>query len=428
MITNMIDITYRKAPLPVLMLIILCVLVSIRFWSYVYLPPILGLIQFIITIFCVILISSRKKCYKSDKIDLIVKWTIITIFLSIIPAVIDWGQSVYGTSRVCISLSYPLFLYFVLRNYMVSTNMLLKILTIVSLVWVFLELFQQLTYPPFVLFSGAFVSKDNITERLGLWRFYIWGVDFVMIAFSYWLCQVRGNGNSISIKKLLMALIFIVGLLCYCSRKHIYVTLLVIGLFSLKGKGKQKYILMFLVLGFFFLLYIFFYADFRQLNEESSVAQGEGEDFIRFLAAKYFLFDFSDSDLYPIFGAGLAEEGSKLWRQLDYLGNMYGEFVGYYQADIGIIGYYSKFGLMGVSAIIMYIVYFIKNWKFIDEWLKYFFIMKMILIIFDFWAIWDVGMMAYSIFLYLLCCNVNKNKQKELLFYGNRNTNISLCT
>ena len=36
--------------------------------------------------------------------------------------------------------------------------------------------------------------------------------------------------------------------------------------------------------------------------------------------------------------------------------------------------------------------------------------MKMFLIIFDFWAIWSVGMMAYAVFLYMLDQNIKKNK------------------
>ena len=84
---------------------------------------------------------------------------------------------------------------------------------------------------------------------------------------------------------------------------------------------------------------------------------------------------------------------------------------------MGLIGYFSKFGIIGVSAIIWYIIEFIKQRKYIDSWLIGFFVMKIMLIIFDFWAIWDVGMSAYAIFLYMLHCNINKNlnNQKKLL-------------
>lgn len=88
-----------------------------------------------------------------------------------------------------------------------------------------------------------------------------------------------------------------------------------------------------------------------------------------------------------------------------------------YQADVGIIGYFSKFGLLGTSAIIWYIVEFVKRRNYIDSWLIGFFVMKMVLVIFDFWAIWDVGMAAYALFLYILHRNINKNmiQQKKII-------------
>ena len=41
------------------------------------------------------------------------------------------------------------------------------------------------------------------------------------------------------------------------------------------------------------------------MNEQSIEAQGEGEDFIRFLALDYYLFKFSDSPLYFWLGSGI---------------------------------------------------------------------------------------------------------------------------
>lgn len=39
--------------------------------------------------------------------------------------------------------------------------------------------------------------------------------------------------------------------------------------------------------------------------------------------------------------------------------------------------------------------------------------MKLILIVFDFWGNWNVGMMAYVIFLYMLELNIQKIKVNE---------------
>ena len=79
---------------------------------------------------------------------------------------------------------------------------------------------------------------------------------------------------------------------------------------------------------------------------------------------------------------------------------------------MGIIGYYSQVGLVGVSAIIYYIYVFIRNWKYIDVEYKLFFIMKFMLVVFDFWMMWAVGIVAYGVFLYLLNENIKYNKLK----------------
>ena len=406
---NEILIHYKKQSQLMIYFIVFSVLVAIDFWSFIYLPAIKSYTSTFIVVVCMCLIVGTKRQYKKDFISVIVTWTIITCFTGIIPAAIDYNQSFIESISACVRLLYPLFIYFILKKYSVNDLVLLKIISFVSFVWVMLELFQQITYPPYVWFSGRYLAYEgNIEQRLGMWRFYIWGVDFVMIAFSYWLYSIKENKNKTTIINILMTIIFTIGLLCYGSRKHIYVTLIICFLFLIKGFGQKKWLLVILFFLSSYFLYENFYTEWLELNEKAANVQGEGEDFIRFIAAKYFIFDFSDSPLYPIFGAGLHAGNSKLSNIIENLTQ-----IGYYQADVGIIGYYSKFGLLGVSAIIMYIVYFIKNWKFIDEWLKYFFIMKVILIVFDFWAIWDVGMMAYAIFLYILGCNIQKNKLKK---------------
>lgn len=405
-------------------LLIVSILVSIDFWSFLSWSNNLLYSALLFSVYICFLCVTIKT-YKDNFIDKIVKWTIITVLLSIIPSMVDYGQDFYHTFRQCLGLIYGLFLYFVLKRYSFPPITIVKVITVVSVIWVAIELGQQVTYPSF-WFSGRYLLFDDLEERMGLWRFYIWGVDFVMIAYAYWISNISNNINRKRGKSILLMLFLLVGLLCYGSRKHIVAVLFILIIWGVTRKGKQKYYAIAALILILAVLFVNYFSEWQNLNEEASQSQGEGEDFIRVLEAVYFLNDFSDSPLYPIFGAGMEVEGSKLYKLINYLGTMYGPTKGFYQADVGIIGYYSKFGLLGVSAIIMYIGYFIKNWKYIDEWLKYFFIMKMILIVFDFWAIWDVGMMAYSIFLYLLDYNIRKNKSIAFITNENRYTDISL--
>jgi len=406
-----------KESIVVKILIWLTLLTAIQFWSYIYFDPAFVSGRLPVLVFIVLfayLLFCKKPSSKKDSngIERIVIWTLITIFLCVIPASVDYGQSIFQTAVQCMRLSYGLLIFFILKWADVRPKYILRVITIVSLVWVFLELFQQVTYPEF-WFSGRYLIDDYVTERMGLWRFYIWGIDFVMLVYAYWLGRFISEEKNANRKiALLVMLVCMAGLLCYCSRKHIYVTIFILVYAMLVAKGNSKYLYGFIILAILYYVYDNFYVSFKEMNEEAINAQGSGEDFIRFMAAEYFISDFSDSPLYPFLGAGMEVKGSPLYYQLDRLKNIFGN-LGFYQADVGIIGYYSKFGLVGVSAILWYIYKFIKNWKYIDNWLKYFFIMKMILIIFDFWAIWAVGMTAYAFFLYLLDKNITKNKLKE---------------
>lgn len=392
-------------------LVIVGILLSTDFYSYIYYFPrrtyhlLLGII-YIVTIF------HYKKKYHDTFLDYTVMFTVLSIFLSIIPAVVDYNQDYLPTLMVCFCWNYCLLLYFIFKRSNISTKNLVIVVSTFSVLWVFLELFQQFTYPDF-LFSQRFKIVGFVQERMGLWRFYILGVDFVMLAFAYWLGETD-NKKRQNYYSYLFSAVFLVGLLCYGSRKHIYTILFTLSLFAfwtVKG-GRNRVVKIVLVVCFLLFLYINFYGQWVDLNESAALSQGEGEDFIRYMSAKYYLFDFSDSNLYPIFGAGLPVDGSSLESKLSLAHNMFGDKIGFWQADIGILGYYSMFGALGVSAIVMYICFFIYNWKYIDTWLKIFFIMKMILIVFDFWAMWNSGMTVYAIFLYLLDKNVRQNKAK----------------
>ena len=345
--------------------------------------------------------------YKDGVFYKMIVWTLISIFISVIPAYLYYGQSLFESIRACTSLSFGLIYYFLLKQWKFPEENLLNIIKWICVIWVVLELGQQITYPR-IWFSNTFSRLGEVPERMGLYRVYIWGIDFVMIAFSYYLGKMISNGRKK--KDVLLFLLFFAGILCYCSRKHILTCLFAIAFSVLQTSGSKKIMYGIFVTAIFIFLYVNFYDTYHEMSTEVQAAQGEGGDFIRFISAKFFLFDYSAEPLYPLWGAGIPGGVGGLFLYTDYLG----QDLGIYQADVGIIGYYSMVGLLGVSAIMMYIVKFIKNWRYIDNWFKYFFIMKMFLIVFDFWAIWGVGMFAYAVFLYMLELNIKKNKEFAL--------------
>lgn len=401
-------------------IVILSIVSVMDFWSYIpFLEGKFGILGWLINTFLfiyyflVIIFKKKLKC-KYEKIDKIVVWTIFTIFIGVLPTCYTYGQNIGETLMACLRLVIGLFLYLVLRRWNYPVSMMIKIVTFVSVVWVILEIGQQFTYPNF-WFSGRYLLYNNIEYRMGLYRYYIWGIDFVMLALAYWCLNFFTSMGTGQVKKYTFILFAILaaGILCYCSRKHIYAFLLLMVIPIIKLQGKQRRNAFFIVIIALVFLFYNFYDDFSTMNNESMASQEDDNgDFVRFVSARYFLFDFSSDWTYYLWGMGVDTAGSRLHKILQNL-----SILRIYQADVGLIGYFSKFGIIGVSAIIWYIIEFIKQRKYIDSWLIGFFVMKIMLIIFDFWAIWDVGMSAYAIFLYMLHCNINKNlnNQKKLL-------------
>lgn len=367
---------------------------------------------FYIGSFLLVLCCAYRKKFEKGEMSDVVCWTLLSASFSIIPAFIDWNARIESYFYGLVTTYYGFFFYYLLRIWKVSPEDILKIVSAFCLIWVIIEIGQQFTYPQY-WFLGRRNDTGFVENRMGLWRFYIWGVDFVMLVFSFYAGKFF-DGTKAK-KKIIYALIFAIGILCYCSRKHIIAILTVCIYGILKSRSEHRWTIRLICLALLTLLLLNFYSDFSQINADASENQGAGEDFIRYLAALFYINDFSDSALYPIFGTGW---GSQLLNsKLEYCTDI----LRFYRADIGILGYYSSVGLVGVSAILYYYFKSIKNWKYIDLGYRMFLIMKLILIIFDFWMMWGIGIIAYGTYLYLLEENIKFNKEKK---YEHRNINI----
>lgn len=350
--------------------------------------------------------ANRTKISK-EELNSVVSYTLITACLSIIPAVFDWNASILSFFRSISFLYYGLAFYYLLNIWKASPSFIIKTVSLFCVIWVVIEVGQQFTYPVY-WFAGRAEDEylGTLENRMGLWRFYIWGVDFVMLAWSIYYARFLGKSKQVVKYCVILALVFAVGLLCYCSRKHIGAFLLSIFAGIILGKKNNSAVRISLVaLGISVLLYTYLNS-FLIMSQEATEGQSTGEDFIRMVSLDFFIHDFGTSSLYPFFGTGFGSVSLG-----NYLSQLK-EYYHFYQSDVGIIGYYSQVGLVGVSAIIYYIYVFIRNWKYIDVEYKLFFIMKFMLVVFDFWMMWAVGIVAYGVFLYLLNENIKYNKLK----------------
>ena len=137
----------------------------------------------------------------------------------------------------------------------------------------------------------------------------------------------------------------------------------------------------------------------------------DNEDFIRYVAADYFIHEFNDSPFYMLFGSGLAGGKSALAVQIDYLQEVYF----FFKSDCGFIGYYSDFGWFGIGAMLYLIVRIVANYKYIDQYLLLYLLLRIEISFFDFWGNYPRNLAAWFIYLYLIECSIRRNKQKRFV-------------
>ena len=100
--------------------IIFGVLVAINFWSYVDVNVAVfanrsTIFLFVISSLLILFENKNRRC-KKDVFQLTLKWTLVTVFISIIPAYFDSGQPLLVSLKTCMSLSFGILYYFLLKN------------------------------------------------------------------------------------------------------------------------------------------------------------------------------------------------------------------------------------------------------------------------------------------------------------------------
>jgi len=335
------------------------------------------------------------------------KLYLIGFVFTALSSFILFDQSIFGSLKATMPYVFAVGLYVYAHKYELPEAFIIKVITYIALFFTATEIIEQFTYPDY-LFCGRIEKEgaDTVEMRMGLWRMYLFGIYHVLLAFIRVYQKVI---ERIQIKKntILLIIIFI-GIVCFCARKDIYAAFSVIGLGLIFSRGAQSQIAKYF-LGILLVAALLILPDMMlDLNEKTS-REVVNEDFIRYLAAEYFLFDMSSSPLYYLFGAGIPVYQSPLGQLTEYLQEVYH----IHQVDCGFIGYFSKVGIVGLSAYIMIIIKIIKNHKYVDFGLLLYLVIMFELIFFDFFGDMLRNCTATFIYLYLVECSIRRNKEQE---------------
>lgn len=332
-------------------------------------------------------------------------WVLWSFALSMVSSYVLYNQGFYYSLKAVSPWVLCVCLYFLCVKWRIREDFILRFMVIFSVVFTLAEILQQFTYPV-LLFNGRAANEvtGDVEQRMGLWRLYIFGIDYCVLTCLFCFQKVMQKSR----KHLWLLIITFLGVVFFVARKNIFAVVgcfFVGTIFSGARSSKLSKVLMGVFVIAIFMILPSYMAD---LMEQTS-SEIDNEDFIRYLAADYFINHFNDSPLYVIFGSGLAGGTSALFKQIKELQ----EYQYIFKSDCGFIGYYSDFGLFGLGAMLYLVIRIIRNYKYVDMYLLLYLLLRIEISFFDFWGNYPRNLSAWFIYLYLVECSIFRNRKKR---------------
>lgn len=328
-------------------------------------------------------------------------WIIASIITSSFLGILFWKQNIFDILKADIPNITILLFYYYLKRTSISEKFIIKTLLVLVIIWGLIEWGQQITYPH-VYFQG----RENLEIRMGLYRFYITGIHFAIIILLYYVSKIYTSPHNRK-KNLLIWLVALISIIGYVSRKQIYASILcsAIAIFTLKGKNKIAILMASITMlgvGLFYLSDIML-----ELNAQTMEDMND-DGFIRFVATDYFMFNFSDSPIYYLFGTGPATGTSGIGQVFMDLQEEYH----LYRADCGIVGYFTSYGIIGCVIFILPLIRVLLKWKLLLLWQKLYLLYFLMMITMAFWGNSHMGLFSFVLFLYFVERNINNNENR----------------
>jgi hypothetical protein len=277
-----------------------------------------------------------------------VKLISLSVLLSVFMAQYTWGQ---GLSNSPTTIPYAIgFVFFLLLQQKIPIKTIERIVMIYGVIYIILFLYQ-FTHNSVVYFGRA---QEFKLDR-GIVRVNFPGGGVFFLACFIAINRVTSLTNNYKYLYLLFALVGIVIIVLQVTRQEIVVLLMVYLLHflrSVKLPYKVAVIALFTIGG-----YLFIHSEnsvSKGLSEQQKEDASYGKDYIRILAADYYLTQFTPNDISKVLGNGFANDTSNYGKALIALGDRYG----YFLTDVGIVEVYVSFGIF---AILGYVLIFVKS-------------------------------------------------------------------
>lgn len=398
----------------------LLIAASLNFWglNYFTINPLASRILEILLIGYLLidmLIYQRK--YHGE-FKYVVALLIIIPFLSSITCYIYRGQSIVST--VFVTRGELLWLlYYWLKNHEVKAQALIDVCVNMGLFVAFINIFEHISYPTFAPFGTALDSSHSeIDVRNGIERFTIQGIYYTFFAFYYYLYKWIGNKK---IPMFFLTMFCFVGIYLTMTRQLMIALLAALIIYPLlfskiRLRTKLFLIIFFIICGLLILsnITVLYGDDVIDMTEN----QLNNDNYVRWGAFAFYGYEYWEDWFNILLGNGMHQENA---------GSPYGDYIVYIyetfkwiHADIGIVGVFSRYGLLYVFVIIyMYGLLLFnlnRNYKFVA-------MVVLASLVTIAMVIWFRDHFLFSIILYLSEISISQSK---LISQNDRHHSIKL--
>ena len=288
-------------------------------------------------------------------------------------------------------------LYPVLHLFKVSPKKLIKMMLVLGFVWCILNIVQQFTYPKYLFASRTEEGPDSEELlRAGVYRFMPNIFQYGLFLGFYSYQKFLEKKKLIYVLALLLTLL---GFYYYGTRQFIAGLGACLIIFTFLQKGKNR---IFGIVLFTIIVYVVYsYQDLILGNFiELTNNQVQDDDYIRIVAANFFLFEYWPHWSAIFTGNGLAYIDSAFGKETAYIHEVYSFFA----TDVGIIGSFNSYGIFYVINIFVVLIKMLRT-KFknpSNNYLKLFSINALLLIILTDYFMSSTVIPFWCIIMYLI--------------------------
>lgn len=322
-------------------LILLAILSSISLYTLIYIPPsIIKMLEFAVPLLLVFLIPVYRLYDTSYRFRPMFRVEVGLIFLAVIismfAAYYFHGQK-FANTAVVQRFIYFLLFYPVLHVLKPKPGDLIKLMVIMGVIYAGLYILQTAVYPMKLVSSAMFMERNTL-------RIAMPGSGYLFLAYLIALSWFIRSNNP----KFLLVCILALGVFMMQGTRQVLLPAALITILSIlfSRKVKSRPVILTLVALALIPVYFIFSDIFNAIIDVTRQQAASPEENIRVKAAAFFLYEFTPNKIAYFTGNGVPSTHSVYGMRI----NAFKELFGYFQSDIGIIGDYTKFGILVVIA------------------------------------------------------------------------------